>query len=424
MLDLKLIRENPERVKEGLKSRKIDISIVDEILELDEKRRKAISESDQLKAERNQISSRIAKEKREGNNEKAKELQDRAKEISTSVKEQSEMAKSIDNKVKNLVLHLPNIPNDSVPVGNTEEDNITVKTWGDVPEFNFDVQPHWDLGPELGMIDFDTSAKLSGARFVLLRKQIAKLSRALQNFMLDLHTTEHGYEEVLPPHIVTRETMLSTGQLPKFEEEAFRTEPDDMFLIPTAEVPLVAQHKDEILEMDRLPLKYAAFTPCYRREAGSHGKDVRGMVRVHQFDKVELVWFTKPEESYDALEELTGHAEKVLKLLKLPYRVVTLCTADLGFASAKTYDVEVWLPSYSDYKEISSCSNTEDFQARRCNIRFRDKDNKIKYVHTLNGSGLAIGRTLIAIIENYQRSDGRIDVPDVLIPYMGTEVIG
>jgi seryl-tRNA synthetase len=242
--------------------------------------------------------------------------------------------------------------------------------------------------------------------------------------MLDLHTTEHGYEEVLPPHIVTRETMLSTGQLPKFEEEAFRTEPDDMFLIPTAEVPLVAQHKDEILEMDRLPLKYAAFTPCYRREAGSHGKDVRGMVRVHQFDKVELVWFTKPEESYDALEELTGHAEKVLKLLKLPYRVVTLCTADLGFASAKTYDVEVWLPSYSDYKEISSCSNTEDFQARRCNIRFRDKDNKIKYVHTLNGSGLAIGRTLIAIIENYQRSDGRIDVPDVLIPYMGTEVIG
>jgi seryl-tRNA synthetase len=424
MLDLKLIRENPERVKEGLKSRKIDFSIVDEILELDEKRRKAISESDQLKAERNQISSRIAKEKREGNNEKAKELQDRAKEISTSVKEQSEMAKSIDNKVKNLVLHLPNIPNDSVPVGNTEEDNITVKTWGDVPEFNFDVQPHWDLGPELGMIDFDTSAKLSGARFVLLRKQIAKLSRALQNFMLDLHTTEHGYEEVLPPHIVTRETMLSTGQLPKFEEEAFRTEPDDMFLIPTAEVPLVAQHKDEILEMDRLPLKYAAFTPCYRREAGSHGKDVRGMVRVHQFDKVELVWFTKPEESYDALEELTGHAEKVLKLLKLPYRVVTLCTADLGFASAKTYDVEVWLPSYSDYKEISSCSNTEDFQARRCNIRFRDKDNKIKYVHTLNGSGLAIGRTLIAIIENYQRSDGRIDVPDVLIPYMGTEVIG
>jgi seryl-tRNA synthetase len=424
MLDLKLIRENPERVKEGLKSRKIDFSIVDEILELDEKRRKAISESDQLKAERNQISSRIAKEKREGNNEKAKELQDRAKEISTSVKEQSEMAKSIDNKVKNLVLHLPNIPNDSVPVGNTEEDNITVKTWGDVPEFNFDVQPHWDLGPELGMIDFDTSAKLSGARFVLLRKQIAKLSRALQNFMLDLHTTEHGYEEVLPPHIVTRETMLSTGQLPKFEEEAFRTEPDDMFLIPTAEVPLVAQHKDEILEMDRLPLKYAAFTPCYRREAGSHGKDVRGMVRVHQFDKVELVWFTKPEESYDALEELTGHAEKVLKLLKLPYRVVTLCTADLGFASAKTYDVEVWLPSYSDYKEISSCSNTEDFQARRCNTRFRDKDNKIKYVHTLNGSGLAIGRTLIAIIENYQRSDGRIDVPDVLIPYMGTEVIG
>ena len=424
MLDLKLIRENPERVKEGLKSRKIDFSIVDEILELDEKRRKAISESDQLKAERNQISSRIAKEKREGNNEKAKELQDRAKEISTSVKEQSEMAKSIDNKVKNLVLHLPNIPNDSVPVGNTEEDNITVKTWGDVPEFNFDVQPHWDLGPELGMIDFDTSAKLSGARFVLLRNQIAKLSRALQNFMLDLHTTEHGYEEVLPPHIVTRETMLSTGQLPKFEEEAFRTEPDDMFLIPTAEVPLVAQHKDEILEMDRLPLKYAAFTPCYRREAGSHGKDVRGMVRVHQFDKVELVWFTKPEESYDALEELTGHAEKVLKLLKLPYRVVTLCTADLGFASAKTYDVEVWLPSYSDYKEISSCSNTEDFQARRCNTRFRDKDNKIKYVHTLNGSGLAIGRTLIAIIENYQRSDGRIDVPDVLIPYMGTEVIG
>ncbi|TYB83845.1 MAG: serine--tRNA ligase [Kosmotoga sp.] len=424
MLDLKLIRENPELVKEGLTKRKVDASIVDRILKLDEKRREAISDSDQLKAERNQISSKIAKEKREGNNEKAKELQDKAKEISASVKEQSEIAKNIDNEVKNLVLHLPNIPNESVPVGNTEEDNIIVKTWGDVPEFNFDVKPHWDLGPELGMIDFDASAKLSGARFVLLRKQIAKLSRALQNFMLDLHTSEHGYEEVLPPHIVTRETMLSTGQLPKFEEEAFRTEPDDMFLIPTAEVPLVAQYKNEILEMDQLPLKYAAFTPCYRREAGSHGKDVRGMVRVHQFDKVELVWFTKPEESYNALEELTGHAEKVLKLLKLPYRVVTLCTADLGFAAAKTYDVEVWLPSYSNYKEISSCSNVEDFQARRCNTRFRDKDNKIKYVHTLNGSGLAIGRTLIAVIENYQRSDGRIDVPEVLIPYMGTEVIG
>lgn len=423
MLDLKLIRENPELVKEGLAKRKVDASVVDKILKLDEKRRKAISDSDRLKAERNQISSKIAKEKREGNSEKAKELQDMAKEISARVKEQSEIAKNIDNEVKNLVLHLPNIPNESVPVGNTEEDNIIVKTWGDVPEFNFDVKPHWDLGPELGMIDFDTSAKLSGARFVLLRKQIAKLSRALQNFMLDLHTSEHGYEEVLPPHLVTRETMLSTGQLPKFEEEAFRTEPDDMFLIPTAEVPLVAQHKNEILEMDQLPLKYAAFTPCYRREAGSHGKDVRGMVRVHQFDKVELVWFTKPEESYNALEELTGHAEKVLKLLKLPYRVVTLCTADLGFAAAKTYDVEVWLPSYSNYKEISSCSNVEDFQARRCNTRFRDKDNKIKYVHTLNGSGLAIGRTVIAIIENYQRSDGRIDVPEVLIPYMGTEVI-
>ncbi|MFW6120520.1 MAG: serine--tRNA ligase [Petrotogales bacterium] len=424
MLDLKLIRENPELIKEGLTKRKVDASIVDKILKLDEKRRKAIADSDQLKAERNQISSRIAKEKREGSDDKAEELQDRAKEISASVKEQSEIAKNIDNEVQNLVLHLPNIPNESVPTGDTEEDNITVKTWGEVPEFNFEVKPHWGLGPGLGMIDFDASAKLSGARFVLLRKQIAKLSRALQNFMLDLHTYEHGYEEVLPPHIVTRETMLSTGQLPKFEEEAFRTDPDDMFLIPTAEVPLVAQHKNEILELDKLPLKYAAYTPCYRREAGSHGKDVRGMVRVHQFDKVELVWFTKPEESYNALEELTAHAEKVLKKLKLPYRVVTLCSADLGFAAAKTYDVEVWLPSYSDYKEISSCSNVEDFQARRCNTRFRDKDNKIKYVHTLNGSGLAIGRTLIAIVENYQRSDGRIDVPEALISYMGTEVIG
>ncbi|MCB1223482.1 MAG: serine--tRNA ligase, partial [Mesotoga sp.] len=286
----------------------------------------------------------------------------------------------------------------------------------------FEIRPHWDYGPETGLIDFERAAKISGARFTILRRDFARLERAIANFMLDLHHSK-GYEEVALPFMVKRDTMQATGQLPKFEEEAYRIDPDDMFMIPTAEVPLVSQHMDEILEGD-LPKKYTAYSACFRREAGSYGKDVRGMIRVHQFDKVELVWFTHPDDSYDALENLTADAEDVLRKLELPYRVVSLCTGDIGFAAAKTYDLEVWLPSYNTYREISSCSNVEDFQPRRANIRFRDVDNKLKFVHCLNGSGLAVGRTLVAIVENYQRRDGKIDVPKALVPYMRQEVIG
>ncbi|WP_240739472.1 serine--tRNA ligase [Marinitoga lauensis] len=281
-----------------------------------------------------------------------------------------------------------------------------------------------DLGPELGMLDFERASKISGSRFSILKSQLAKMERALINFMLDVHTKEHGYMEIVPPHLVKRETMLGTGQLPKFEEEAYNTKDDDLFLIPTAEVTLAGMHQNEVLSFKDLPLKYVAYTPCYRREAGSYGKDVRGMIRQHQFDKVELFWYTTPDDSERALEELTSHAERILQLLELPYRVITLCTGDLGFGAAKTYDLEVWLPSYNAYKEISSCSNVKDFQARRGHTRYRNRNNKMEYVHTLNGSGLAIGRTLVAIMENYQMPDGKIKVPEVLIPYMGVEVIG
>jgi len=424
MIDIRLVREHPEKIRAALKNRCVDESILDELLELDKARREAISTSDRKKAERNKISSQIAKAKASGDEALAKELMEKAKDISVEVKELSEKAKKLDEEMRNKLLYIPNIPHESVPVGESEEDNVVVRKWGEPRQFDFDSLAHWDLGPNLGMMDFERAAKLSGSRFVILRKELARLERALINFMLDLHTREHGYEEVALPHLVKRETMQATGQLPKFEEEAYKTDPDDMFLIPTAEVPLVAQHRDEILNLNELPRKYTAYTPCYRREAGSYGKDVKGMIRVHQFDKVELVWFVHPDESYEALEKLTADAEEVLKRLGLPYRVVALCTGDLGFAAAKTYDIEVWLPSYNAYKEISSCSNVEDFQARRGNMRFRDKDNKLKYVHTLNGSGLAVGRTLVAIVENYQLPDGRIRVPEVLVPYMGTEVIG
>ncbi|HCZ07277.1 MAG: seryl-tRNA synthetase [Thermotogota bacterium] len=423
MVDIKALRENPEEFRNALIKRQMPTDLLEEILNLDEERRRLITETNQLRAKRNELSREVAKLKKSDTD--ASTLIEESKQIGERIKAIENRLSEIDGRVNYLLLSFPNPPHESVPVGKDETENVVIRQWGEPRRFSFEPRAHWDLGPQLGMLDFDRAAKLSGSRFVILRKELAQLERALINFMLDLHTREHGYVEIMPPHLVSRESITATGQLPKFEEELYNTQPDDLFLIPTAEVSLVGMHRNEILFEADLPLKYVAYTPCYRREAGSYGKDVRGMVRVHQFNKVELVWFAHPEKSYEALEELTSHAEEVLKRLKLPYRVVELCTGDLGFAAAKTYDIEVWLPSYNDYKEISSCSNTEDFQARRGNIRYRARDNSLRHPHTLNGSGLAVGRTLIAIMENYQTEDGKIEIPDVLRPYMnGLEVIG
>ncbi|MDK2944066.1 MAG: seryl-tRNA synthetase, partial [Mesotoga sp.] len=391
MIDVRLIRENPEIVRRALEYRQMTSELLDEIVYLESKRREALQVVEQKKAERNNISSEIARAKASKDESLSLSLMERAKEISSEVKELDLQTSQIEEELKKKLLYLPNIPSSTTPVGKSEEDNVVIRMWGEPRKVNFEIRPHWDYGPETGLIDFERAAKISGARFTILRRDFARLERAIANFMLDLHHSK-GYEEVALPFMVKRDTMQATGQLPKFEEEAYRIDPDDMFMIPTAEVPLVSQHMDEILEGD-LPKKYTAYSACFRREAGSYGKDVRGMIRVHQFDKVELVWFTHPDDSYDALENLTADAEDVLRKLELPYRVVSLCTGDIGFAAAKTYDLEVWLPSYNTYREISSCSNVEDFQPRRANIRFRDVDNKLKFVHCLNGSGLAVGRT-------------------------------
>jgi len=365
----------------------------------------------------------VAKAKREGDEERVKQLVEEGKRVGAEIKELEEKQRELEEEQLKLLLRIPNVPHESVPVGEDETQNVEVRRWGEPRHFDFEPKAHWDLGPELGLLDIERAGKLAGSRFVILYDKLAKLERALINFMLDLHTKEHGYKEAWVPHLVKRETMTWSGQLPKFEEEAYNTKKDDLFLIPTAEVPLVNLHAGEILKESDLPLKYVAYTPCYRREAGSYGKDVRGMIRNHQFDKVELVWYTTPERSYDDLETLVSHAEEVLKRLGLPYRVISLCTGDLGFTAAKTYDIEVWLPSYNSYKEISSCSNVEAFQARRSKTRYRRKDGKVDYVHTLNGSGLAVGRTLVAIVENYQMPDGSIKIPEALVPYTGFEVI-
>lgn len=423
MLDIRLFRENPEYVKNALKNRNYDTSIVDEIVSLDTKVRQLTNEVNQLRAQRNNISKRVAQAKARGDEQEVLQLTEEGKKINERIEFVEKDLDEIKEKLNKLMLYVPNIPHESVPVGPDETHNVEVRKWGEPRKFDFSPKAHWDLGPELGLMDFDRAAKLSGSRFTIMYSALARLERALINFMLDLHTKEHGYTEVWVPHLVKRGTMTITGQLPKFEEEAYRIDSDDLFLIPTAEVPLVALRSDEILEEKHLPLLYTAYTPCYRREAGSYGKDIRGMIRQHQFDKVELVWVTTPERSFQDLETLVQHAEEVLKRLELPYRVVLLCTGDMGFGAAKTYDIEVWLPSYNAYKEISSCSNDADFQARRGNIRYRRKDGKLEFVHTLNGSGVAIGRTLVAIMENYQRSDGRIDVPKALQPYLGCEVI-
>jgi len=416
MLEAKYIREHIDEVQEKLALRGQAISL-EQFISIDGERRRAIQEWEKLRALQKKVSDEVSKRKREGQD--ASELILEMKKVSREMKELDGIVEEKEKALQEFLLTLPNLPHVSVPKGRDSSENAEVRRWGNIPKFNFEPKPHWDLGEALGILDFKTGAKITGARFTLYWDLGAKLERALINFMLDLHTREHGYREVLPPFMVNRTTMTGTGQLPKFEEELFKVEGTDYFLIPTAEVPVTNIHQDEVLEEEVLPLYYTAYTPCFRKEAGSYGKDTRGLIRQHQFNKVELVKFTKPENSYDELEKLLSNAEEVLKRLKLPYRVVNLCTGDLGFSASKTYDIEVWLPGQETFKEISSCSNFEDFQARRAKIRYRvSGKSKTEYVHTLNGSGLAVGRTLVAILENYQQADGSVVIPEVLRPYL------
>ncbi|MGZ3605292.1 MAG: serine--tRNA ligase [Thermodesulfobacteriota bacterium] len=416
MLEAKYIREHLEEVGERLATRGQAINL-DQFVLIDGDRRKTIQEWERLRALQKKVSDEVSKKKREGQD--ASDLIQEMKKVSQDLKGLDAIIEEKEKALQDFLLTVPNLPHSSVPVGKDPSDNAEVRRWGDIPRFDFEPKAHWDLGEELGILDFKTGAKITGARFTLYWDLGAKMERALINFMLDLHTREHGYREVLPPFMVNRTTMTGTGQLPKFEEELFKVEGTDYFLIPTAEVPVTNIHQDEVLEEKALPLYYTAYTPCFRKEAGSYGKDTRGLIRQHQFNKVELVKFTKPENSYEELEKLLSNAEDVLKRLKLPYRVVNLCTGDLGFSASKTYDIEVWLPGQDTFKEISSCSNFEDFQARRAKIRYRiSGKSKTEYVHTLNGSGLAVGRTLVAILENYQQADGSIIIPEVLRPYL------
>lgn len=416
MLDIKYLRENFETAEKALATRGggVDISA---FKELDLQRRELLGQVETLKAEKNSVSALIGKTKDKSTVQG--EIA-RMKEVSAQVKELDEQLKGIEDQLKELLMGVPNIPHEQCPVGQSEDDNVEIRVWGDKPQFDFEPKAHWDVGEDLGILDFERASKLSGARFALYMGAGARLERALINFMLDLHTGEHGYTETLPPFLVGRESMTGTGQLPKFESDLFHTEDVDLFLIPTAEVPVTNIHRDEILAEKDLPVCYTAYTPCFRKEAGSHGKDTRGLIRQHQFNKVELVKFVRPEDSDAELDGLLGNAEKVLQLLKLPYRVVDLCSGDIGFSAARTFDIEVWLPGQDTYREISSCSNFRDFQARRAAIRFRrDGAKKPELIHTLNGSGLAVGRTLLAILENYQQADGSVVVPEVLRPYMG-----
>ena len=416
MLEAKYIREHLDEVRDRLARRGQAVNL-DQFLLIDGERRKNLQEWERLRALQKKVSDEVSKKKKEG--QEASELIAEMKKVSQEMKDLDVVVQEKEKALQDFLLTVPNLPHSSVPVGKDSADNVEVRRWGEIPRFDFKPKPHWDIGEDLGILDFKTGAKLAGARFTLYLDLGAKLERALINFMLDLHTREHGYHEVIPPFMVNRTTMTGTGQLPKFEEELFKLDGTDYFLIPTAEVPVTNIHQDEVLEEGMLPLYYTAYTPCFRKEAGSYGKDVRGLIRQHQFNKVELVKVTRPEDSYDELEKLTSNAEEVLKRLKLPYRVITLCAGDMGFSAAKTYDIEVWLPGQDDFKEISSCSNCEDFQARRAKIRYRiSGKSKTEYVHTLNGSGLAVGRTLIAVLENYQQADGSVLIPEVLRPYM------
>jgi seryl-tRNA synthetase len=421
MLDLELLRKNPEFVKERLRLRREEYpTLVDEALRLDEERRSILRELEALRAERNALSKEIGKRKSKG--EQTAELEGKVKEIKEKIEGLEAQLSKVEEQLKSVMLFIPNIPHHSVPVGKDETENVEVRSWGVRRDFEFEPKAHYEIGEALGILDFERGASLAGSRFTVMWGWGAKLERALINFMLDFHTSR-GYKEVWVPHLVKPEILEGTGQLPKFEEDLYFCERDGLYLIPTAEVPLTNLFREAILEEKDLPIYLTAYTPCYRREAGAYGKDIRGIIRQHQFDKVELVKIVHPDTSDQELERLTADAEEILKLLGLPYRVVALCTGDLGFASAKTYDIEVWFPSQNKYREISSCSNCTDFQARRMNTRFKDSEGRKRFVHTLNGSGLAVGRTLAAILENYQQKDGSVVVPEVLRDYLKAEVI-
>lgn len=422
MLDIKFLKENTEYAKERLKLRNHDYSAeIDEAIALDAERRTLIADTEAKKAEQNRISKQIPALKKEGKD--VAPIFEEMKALSDTVKAEFAKIDEIDKRIADILLSVPNIPNPTLPVGNDDSENVEIRRWGEPTKTDFEPKAHWDLGKELNILDPDTAAKITGARFHVYRGLGARLERAIISYYLDTHT-EHGYTEIFPPFMVNRDSMKGTGQLPKFEEDAFRVANNDYFLVPTAEVPVTNMHRDEILNGEDLPISYCAYTACFRAEAGSAGRDTRGLIRQHQFNKVELVKFTTPETSYDELEKLTNDAERVLRGLGLPYRVVCLSTGDIGFSSAKTYDIEVWMPSYGRYVEISSCSDFEDYQARRANIRFKaNAKDKARYVHTLNGSGVAVGRTVAAILENYQNADGTITVPEALRKYMGCDVI-
>lgn len=419
MLDIKLLRNNFEEVEKALSTRNEDFDL-SKFKEIDEKRRQLLGEVEKLKAEQNSVSKQVPIMKKEGKDvtlvlEEMKKLSEKVKELTSDVS-------IVEKELTDYMLTIPNIPNPTVPKGSSDEDNVEIRKYSDPTKFDFQAKAHWDLGTDLGIIDAETAAKVSGSRFTYYKGPGARLERAIMNFFLDTHTEKHGYTEVFPPFMVSRESMTGTGQLPKFEEDAYKVLGDgkEYFLVPTAEVPVTNMYREQILDGSKLPIMHCAYTACFRAEAGSAGRDTRGLIRQHQFNKVELVKFTKPEDSYEELEKLTKDAEDVLQMLKLPYRVVKICIGDLGFTAAMKYDIEVWMPSYGRYVEISSCSNFEEFQARRANIKYKDNiKDKAKYIHTLNGSGVAIGRTTAAILENYQQADGSIKIPEVLIPYMG-----
>ena len=421
MLDIKILRQEPEKIREALKNRNNDLDITPAI-ELDAKRRTILTEVEEMKANQNAISKKVPHMKKAG--EDTTEIFKEMKELSDKIKTLDEQVREIDAELRNFMLRIPNIPNETVPVGIDDSENVEMRRWGEPRKFDFEAKAHWDIGTDLDILDFERGTKLTGTRFTVYKDLGARLERAVIQYFLNTHTGESGYTEIMPPYIVNRASMTGTGQLPKFEEDAFKLTVNDYFLIPTAEVPVTNLYRDEILDGNELPIKYCAYSACFRAEAGSAGRDTRGLIRQHQFNKVELVKFADPENSYEELESLTNDAEKLLQGLGIPYRVVTLSTGDLGFSSAKTYDIEVWMPSYDRYVEISSCSNFEDYQARRANIRFKkNPKDKAQFVHTLNGSGLAVGRTVAAILENFQNEDGSVTIPEALRPYMGTDII-
>lgn len=420
MLDIKRIRNNPEEIVEALKKRRGEYPI-QKLLDTDEKRREVIQKVESMKAEQNKLSKQVPQMKKNG--EDTTELFKNLKKLSDDIKSLDDDLKNIDEEIREYLMEIPNTPNKYVPVGLDDTENLEMRKWGEPRKFDFDIKAHWDLGVDLDILDFERATKISKSRFSVFKGKGARLERALMNFMVDLHTDKQGYTEMNTPVLMSPSAMKGTGQIPKFKEDMFYCEKDDMYLAPTAEVPVTNLLGGEILEQGSLPIYYTAFTQCFRREAGSAGRDTRGLIRNHQFEKVEMVKFVEPATSYDELEKLTNNAEEILQLLEIPYRVVRLCSGDLGFSSAMTYDIEVWMPSYNRYVEISSCSNFEDFQARRANIRYRDENNKPQYVHTLNGSGLAIGRCFAAVIENYQQADGSIKIPEVLQKYTGFDII-